>query len=202
LQKKLAHSLFHYALNPGGMLFLGTSETHREFGDLFAVLDRKAKLYQRKPTSQGAQRAALGRFLSHGQNPKKQARCWRCRVACPMAEKLPLRELTEQTLLQQVDKAAALVNANGDMLYLHGRTGMYLEPARRGRRQQHLENGARRPAPRPDHGPAQGRLFARAVQVTGVRVKTNGHLHAVNLAVCRSVAQGPAAAVWSPRCTW
>ena len=47
LQKKLI-PLFHYALNPGGMLFLGTSETVGEFVDLFATLDRKSKLYQRK----------------------------------------------------------------------------------------------------------------------------------------------------------
>ena len=47
LQKKL-FPLFHYALNPGGMLFLGTSETVGEFVDLFATLDRKSKLYQRK----------------------------------------------------------------------------------------------------------------------------------------------------------
>ena len=45
LQKKLI-PLFHYALNQGGILFLGTSETVGEFGDLFAVLDRKSKLYQ------------------------------------------------------------------------------------------------------------------------------------------------------------
>ena len=38
LQKKLI-PLFHYALNPGGFLFLGTSETVGEFGDLFATLD-------------------------------------------------------------------------------------------------------------------------------------------------------------------
>jgi two-component system CheB/CheR fusion protein len=42
LQKKLI-PLFHYALNPGGYLFLGTSETVGEFADLFTVLDRKAK---------------------------------------------------------------------------------------------------------------------------------------------------------------
>ena len=47
LQKKLI-PLFHYALNPGGMLFLGTSETVGEFVDLFATMDRKSKLYQRK----------------------------------------------------------------------------------------------------------------------------------------------------------
>ncbi len=62
LQQKII-PLFHYALNPGGFLFLGTSETVGEFSDLFAALDRKLKLYQRKEELPGAQRAALGRFL-------------------------------------------------------------------------------------------------------------------------------------------
>ena len=57
LQKRLI-SLFHYAIQPGGFLFLGTSETTGERGDLFVVQDRKAKLYQRKEDFQGAQRAA------------------------------------------------------------------------------------------------------------------------------------------------
>jgi len=47
LQQKLI-PLFHYALNPGGTLFLGTSETVGEFMDLFATTDRQAKLYQRR----------------------------------------------------------------------------------------------------------------------------------------------------------
>jgi two-component system, chemotaxis family, CheB/CheR fusion protein len=62
LQKKLI-PLFHYALNPGGFLFLGTSETVGEFGDLFSPLDRKLKLYRRQEDIHGMQRAAFGRFL-------------------------------------------------------------------------------------------------------------------------------------------
>jgi two-component system, chemotaxis family, CheB/CheR fusion protein len=46
LQEKVI-PLFHYALKPGGLLFLGTAETVGEFTDLFAALDRKLKLYER-----------------------------------------------------------------------------------------------------------------------------------------------------------
>ena len=52
LQKKLI-PLFHYALNPGGFLFLGPSETVGEFENLFDTLDRKSKLYQKKDVSSG-----------------------------------------------------------------------------------------------------------------------------------------------------
>ena len=63
LQKKLI-PLFHYALKPGGFLFLGTSETVGEFGDLFAVLDRKLKLYQRKEDFHSTRHSAPHRLLS------------------------------------------------------------------------------------------------------------------------------------------
>jgi two-component system CheB/CheR fusion protein len=53
LQKRLI-PLFHFALNPTGMLFLGNSEGIGDFEDLFAVLDRKAKLYRRKEDLLGA----------------------------------------------------------------------------------------------------------------------------------------------------
>jgi two-component system CheB/CheR fusion protein len=195
LQKKLI-SLFHYALNPGGMLFLGTSETIGEFVDLFATLERKGKLYQRKEDFQGAQRAALGRFLSH---PKpKEAGPVLLPGGLPHAVKLSLRELTEQTLLQQVDKMAALVNANGDVLFLHGRSGMYLEPSPGEAGISNIlkmaRDGLRRDLTTVLHKVAYSK---ERVSVTGVRVKTNGHFTLVNVTVC-PVAQGPAAALESP----
>ena len=126
LQKKII-PLFHYALKPGGMLLLGTSETVGEFIDLFAVIDRKSKLYRRKDDIHSAQLMVLGRFLppmttTGGMLPQGSGN-----TILPL--KLPLRELTEKALLQQVAPAAVLVNKQGDILYLHGRTGLYLEPA-------------------------------------------------------------------------
>lgn len=47
LQKQIM-PLFHYALLPDGYLFLGKSESVGQFSDLFAALDHKAKLFQRK----------------------------------------------------------------------------------------------------------------------------------------------------------
>ena len=81
LQKKLI-PLFHYALNPGGMLFLGTSETVGEFADLFATLDRKSKLYQRREdvrrrhagTGQVSPAPAGRRTPSHGPPGRRPAK--------------------------------------------------------------------------------------------------------------------------------
>uniref|UniRef100_I2Q6N8 histidine kinase n=1 Tax=Desulfovibrio sp. U5L TaxID=596152 RepID=I2Q6N8_9BACT len=52
LQKKVL-PLLHYALNPGGFLFLGPSESVTDFSNLFVPVDRKWKLFQRKGTAPG-----------------------------------------------------------------------------------------------------------------------------------------------------
>src|SRR5215475_8947347 len=46
LQKKLI-PLFHYCLNPGGVLFLGSAETVGTFTSLFVPLDTKTRLFRR-----------------------------------------------------------------------------------------------------------------------------------------------------------
>ena len=195
LQKKLI-SLFHYALQPGGVLFLGTSETAGEVSGLFSVMERKAKIYQRKEDFQGAQRAALGRFLP----PLTDQEATRPAAPGKAAHlpKLSLRELTEQTLLQQVAPVAALVNGHGDILYLHGRTGSYLEPAPGEAGINNIlkmaREGLRRDLTTTLHKAATSRDTVRA---SGVRVKTNGHFTLVNLSIC-PVAGGPSAALESP----
>ena len=37
---------FHYALRPGGYLFLGTSESISKFADLFAPVDKKHRIFR------------------------------------------------------------------------------------------------------------------------------------------------------------
>jgi len=124
LQKKLI-PLFHYALNPDCILFLGTSETVGDFDDLFSALDRKMKLYRRQDDFNGARRATPGHFLPALSAINAGLPQTGGRTAFP--HKLPLRELTEQALLRQVTPTAVLVNGQGDILYTHGQSGSYLE---------------------------------------------------------------------------
>jgi two-component system CheB/CheR fusion protein len=195
LQKKLI-PLFHYALKPGGMLFLGNSETVSEYGDLFAVLDRKSKLYQRKEDFHGAQRAALGWFIP----PLTPLEVDLPQTAGNMARpvKISLRELTEQALLQNLAPASALVNGQGDILYLHGRTGMYLEPAPGEAGINNImkmaREGLRRELTMALHKAAGTKEMVRC---PGLRVKTNGDFSTVNLTVC-PVAADPAAKLETP----
>ena len=194
LQKKLI-PLFHYALNPGGHLFLGTSETVGEFGDLFSTHDRKAKLYQRKDSYLGAQRASISRFLpavtvlevAHPRHPGKSAG----------ANKMPLRELAERALLNQIAPASVLVNGDGDLFYLHGRTGRYLElsPGEPGVNVLKMaREGLKRGLTTALHNAVAGREIVR---YPGLRVKTNGGFSTVTLTI-HPVPTGSAAAPEAP----
>jgi two-component system, chemotaxis family, CheB/CheR fusion protein len=124
LQKRLL-PLFHYALNPGGVLVLGSSESIGEFTSLFATVSRKAKIYRRTEGEYALQRAGIGRMFpqvppSHpGRGPKGGP---------TLGNKVPLHEIVMRTLLAHYSPAGALVDENGDILYLLGRTGRYLEP--------------------------------------------------------------------------
>ena len=182
LQNKLI-PLFHYALNPGGFLFLGTSETLGEYGDIFKSLDRKLKLYQRKADHLGFRRTGLACLLPSPSSPADS-------VSLGSAEKPsapgkpPLRELTEKALLQELVQAAALVNSQGDILYIHGRTGMYLEPAPGESGASKILNMARGglgcDLTTALHKVVQTR---ETVSCPGLRVKTNGDFITVNLIV-------------------
>lgn len=122
LQKKII-PLFHYALNPDGILFLGTSETIGEFIDLFSVIDRKSKLYQRKPAYAGWKDPELGRFLplmTGKRVVKKES------SAMPEVRET-IREVFERELLMTYAPASVVVDERGEILYVHGHTGKYIE---------------------------------------------------------------------------
>jgi two-component system CheB/CheR fusion protein len=182
LQQRLI-PLFHYALVPTGMLFLGSSEGVGDFESLFGVLDRKAKLYRRKEDLHGTHRTGLSRYIAPVS--ATQASLPTQGVDKPaFFAKLPLRDLTEQALLKHIAPASALVNAAGDILYLHGRTGMYLEPSAGEPGVLNILKMAR-DGLRPSLSTALHNAVAtkKSIFSTNVRVKTNGHYTRVNLMV-------------------
>jgi two-component system CheB/CheR fusion protein len=124
LQKRII-PLFHYALNPEGILFLGNSETIGDFGNLFSVEDRKAKVYQRKEVFRNISQTMFGKFHSLPGLPAINVSSRPEKLITQT--KLPFKELTEKALLQQIAPNGALINATGDILYLYGRAGAYLE---------------------------------------------------------------------------
>jgi two-component system CheB/CheR fusion protein len=122
LQHKLL-PLFHYALNPNGYLFLGTSEGIGDASDLFGTVDRRAKLYRRLTAS--ARLPVVYRTkLDLPLLPTASSRDWRGGGE----PKISFRELAQNQLLQDYAPAGGvLVNQRGEILYVHGRTGKFLE---------------------------------------------------------------------------
>lgn len=125
LQKKLMR-LFHYALKPDGFLALGSSESVGDAVNLFATVDRGAKIYRRKADEFSSHRVSISSLF-----PKVPVVPLERQVGAgaPGEQKLPLSEISERTLIQHYAPVGALVTERGDILYLLGRTGEYLEPA-------------------------------------------------------------------------
>jgi two-component system CheB/CheR fusion protein len=123
LQKKII-PLFHYALKPGGFLFLGSSETVGDFENLFEIIDRKSKLYRKKDASN--ELLQIGSFIPLQLKSRVTSKL---SINAPIESKFQFRELVEQTMLQHNTPIGVLVNQHGDILYLHGHAGMYLELA-------------------------------------------------------------------------
>lgn len=115
--------LFHYALNRDGVLLLGSAETIGSFNGLFALQGSKARLYRRLDHTL---RVATVNFPVKFPSDLYVAHERPHKVINPATS---LQFQTDQFLLQQYTPAAALVNAEGDILYINGRTGKYLEPA-------------------------------------------------------------------------
>ena len=121
LQKKLL-PLFHYSLNPGGVLFLGGAETVNNLTDLFASLHIKSRLFRRRESVLTAEPLAFpASFVPALPGVPKELKMLK-----PAAN---LQSLADQLLLQHFSPPAVLVNDKGDILYISGRTGKYLEPA-------------------------------------------------------------------------
>ena len=183
LQKRLM-PVFHYALNPGAFLFLGTSETVSDFDSLYVILDSKNKIYQSKEVVHKAQSAVAGRIFSP---VSAEIVTLPVSIGGEMAYtgESSLRELTVQTIIQQVAPVAILVNMQGDILYFHGRTGKYLEPAPGKANANNIHKMAREGLQHELiaalHNVAKNNEIVRHL---GLRVKTNGDYATVNLTVC------------------
>ncbi len=182
LHKKLI-PLFHYALRPGGTLFLGSSESIGEYTDLFQPLKPKAKLFQRKESSVARYKSS-GSYLpplSLSSEPTQQKPGTEA-----VAKTVPLRELAEKTLFERLAPASALVNEHGDVFFLHGRTGMFLEPATGEVGQYNNILKMAREGLRHELSIALRKVVqdGGTIRRLGLRVKTNDHFSPVNLSIC------------------
>lgn len=115
---------FHYALKPGGVLFLSPSESIGNFPDLFSPVNRKWKFYRASGTLASTSAVMSGGLV------------WTRNINTKESDEVSIKprqtnfaELTRRLLLQFYAPASVVSDEKGNILYVHGDTGHYLRPA-------------------------------------------------------------------------
>ncbi len=121
LQKKLMN-LFYYSLKAGGVMLLGTAESVNHAERLFTSLDNKLKIYKRSINPLQIEQMNFPGSYSRSINMAQGD-------ILPVKSQRNIQTFADQLVLQQFSPASVLINQEGDILYITGRTGKYLEPA-------------------------------------------------------------------------
>jgi two-component system CheB/CheR fusion protein len=120
LQRRVV-PVFHYALKPDGFLLLGSAETVGPFADLFTPVDKKCRVYRRKPA---ARRVPAG-FPVTPASPRKSD-------PQPPAEDWTEADLAregDREVLDRYGPPGVVVDDNLNIVQFRGRTSPWLEPA-------------------------------------------------------------------------
>ncbi len=121
LQRRVIPTL-HYALKPNGYLMLGDAETLGGFGDHFALVGKKDKIYQKRKTT--ARLATY--FASTDYSPR---RIEETKTGIHLPAPFTVDNEVEQLLINRFAPASVVVNDQMEIVQFQGKTGAYLEPA-------------------------------------------------------------------------
>ena len=164
LQRRML-PLFHYSLRPEGLLMLGSAETVGKFSNLFAPVEPKLRLYRRRDGIANRQPEFVSKSFPPLSATAKESHVAPRNTPAQQAENL--QTAADRVLLQVYSPAAVVVNDSGDIVYISGRTGKYLEPAA-GKVNWNfhamVREGLRAPTCR---GTDRRRLAARAIAAAG-----------------------------------
>ena len=174
LQKRII-PLFHYSLLPDGILFLGSSETIGGFVDLFSMADKKWKIYKRRDSIYSAQP-----FIEF---PVSRSTEKIYETIMKKDEVKNITQIAEKIILQSYSPNCVIITGNGDIVYIHGKTGKYLELTD-GEAKMNIYEMAREGLQQ--ELPALIRkvlLSKKSITAEGVKVKSNGSAQLINLTV-------------------
>lgn len=175
LQNKLI-TLFNYSLKPGGIMLLGTAETISSSINGFEVIDSKLKIFKRTSKSVAPE------FTNF---PSSFPQTKRLTIDAMKETKVVenIQTLTDQILLQRFSPASVLVNNKGDIIYITGRTGKYLEPVA-GKANWNVHAMAREGLINELPGAFRKALESYSpVKIDNIKIVEDGKFHFVNLTV-------------------
>jgi two-component system CheB/CheR fusion protein len=180
VQKKLL-PIFHYALKPGGVLFLGPSETVGGFSDLFDVADKHWKIFTRKMDA-GIVRTIPELPVHHA---AAEELIPAAQLPVPAIKEAHIATQIQRTLLKRFAPATVVVTDRGEIVFIHGRTGAYLEPSPGEPRNNVLDMS--REGLQIEMSAAMRECARTGADVNreNIRVRTNGSFAYVNLTVSK-----------------
>ena len=168
----------HYALRPGGLLVLGSSETSGNARDLFETIDSKNKILKKKEKP------------GHVYQPKTIIRGTRAshdmtqeNTASVNQDQVYLTRGIEKLLLERFVPCAAIVDNANRLVYMHGRSGLYFEPEQGEPQNNILEMAREGLVTALITALGQARNQMTRIERQNIRVKTNGESVRVNLSV-------------------
>lgn len=122
LQKRVIPT-FHYSLNPGGFLLLGGAETVGGYGDLFAPVDAKHRVYVKKTAGY----RQYPHFVTSDIPITVPAPTGR--PAPPASTAADWQREADRTVLNLFAPCGVIINENWDVVQFRGHTGAFLAPA-------------------------------------------------------------------------
>ncbi|MEL4454426.1 CheR family methyltransferase [Lutimonas vermicola] len=176
-QKKV-FSIFHYALLDKGILFLGSSESLGEYGDIFEVVDRKSKIFKRK----NVHADKMPRLGYQFNEPLRDIKT----PPVPILKRVQqdnLATITQRLLLAHYAPACAIIDSKDDAVYFSGNTGKYLQPSP-GEARLNLIDMAREGLKAELRAIISKTRKSQSLEVhSHIKVKTNGSFQNVKLSV-------------------
>jgi two-component system CheB/CheR fusion protein len=125
LQRRVLR-VFHYALNPDAFLLLGTSESVGDAPELFSLLDRKLKIYQKKniPST-----AVFDFSLPIRAEAEEPAGAGPLPPVPDHRMAISIQQLADRKLMERYSPPSVLLNENLEVMQFRGQTGPYFAPA-------------------------------------------------------------------------
>jgi two-component system, chemotaxis family, CheB/CheR fusion protein len=124
LQKRL-FTAFHYALKPTGFLMLGSAETVGLQDELFTVVDKKHRLYGKRP---GYPEPMTARVPDWRQRPRPTIAVPR-KPTSEQARHRTVQQEVNQLVLDKYSPPGVLLNDRLEIVQFRGQTGYFLEPS-------------------------------------------------------------------------
>ena len=159
LQRKLM-TVFHYALKPAGYLMLGHAESVGVHADLFALMNKKNKVYRKKPA------AATAPHQDTFRPPFRTDPTASPAPAGHNETKLVLNDAT-RILMERYAPPSVLLDQQFHVVQFNGQTGLYPGAAARRAELRHPEARARRAGAWPACGASNGAQDAEDREAAG-----------------------------------